>query len=252
MTDDNTPVPWRAPPPAHGFGNVLLAILADQNIPADKLALVLQAQRDNLADTRREAFTTAFVAMSAELPQVIKGGLVQLKTRDGKELGRYAFARWEDMDELTRPVLNKHGFAISFAEEPSPTKGMIFLVAELIHRDGHSKFARRLTPADTGPGRNELQAEGSAISYAKRYLFEELTNTVRRGQDDDASSVPDRKITPEQIAQLKQLLEETRTGIDYFLHLMLTDVSELEDIPERDFDRLVTALESKKRKGAAA
>lgn len=243
----------RAPTsPAQGFGETLMEILADKNIPADKLQIVLQMQREILADRRREAFTTAFVSMSAELPQVIKHGLVQLKTRDGKDLGRYAFARWEDMDDIVRPVLNKHGFAVSFAEEPSGTKGMVILTGELMHVDGHSKLARRQAPADFGPGRNELQAEGSAISYCKRYLFEELTNTVRRGEDDDAASVTDRKIGPEQIEQIRQLLEQTRTDLNYFLHLMLTDISELEDIPERDFDRLITALEGKKRKGAAA
>lgn len=239
----------RRPTPAQGFGDSLMEILADKNITADKLQIVLQMQREILADRRREAFQTAFVGMAAELPQVEKRGLVKLE-KDGRELGRYAFAKWEDMDDAIRPILNKWGFALSFSEEPAP-KGGVILVGELMHKDGHSKMARRAMAADRGPGRNDAQAEGSAISYCKRYLAEELCNVVRKGVDDDATSVGNQTITPEQMGQLTRLFEETKTSVEYFLHLMLTDVSELEDVPQRDFDRLVSALEQKKTRRSA-
>ena len=44
-------------------------------------------------------------------------------------------------------------------------------------------------PADAGPGRNGLQALGSARQYAKRYLFCDVLNIVTVGLDDDASSI---------------------------------------------------------------
>ena len=73
--------------PAQGFGDTLMQVLKDKNIPADKLQIVLQMQREILADRRKEAFETAFVAMHAKMPRVSKHGLVELISKDGRKMG---------------------------------------------------------------------------------------------------------------------------------------------------------------------
>lgn len=232
--------------PAQGFNDVLMRVLSDPNIPADKLQIVLQTQKDLLIDRRREAFQTAFVAMAAEMPQVTKEGVVELKNKEGHRFGSYKYALWEDMDEAIRPILQKHGFALTFSESPT-ANGHVQLRGELLHIDGHSINSERNMPPDIGPGRNALQAQGSAISYAKRYLAEELCNVVRKGEDDDGKSATLKLITDVQIKELTKLLQAVSTTPETFLRLFVTGAEKMEDIPARDYPRLVNALREKQR-----
>jgi len=232
--------------PAQSFGDVLMRVLADPNIPADKLQIVLQTQKDLLADRRREAFQSAFVAMAAKMPQVTKEGLVDLK-KDGKNYGSYKFAKWEDMDEAIRPILHEFGFALNFYEPPdNGANGKVTVRGVLMHLDGHAVESEKSGPPDTGPGRNALQAIGSTTSYLKRYLAEELCNIVRKGEDNDGQTVL-KLITEKQIAELETLLKAVKTQPDTFLRLFVTGCERMEDIPERDFPRLVNALREKQR-----
>jgi hypothetical protein len=232
--------------PAQGFGDTLMKVLADPNISAEKLQIVLQEQRAILADLRKERFQAAFVAMSAEMPKVNKHGIVDLTTKDGRKFGSYKFARWEDMDEAIRPILQKFGFALTFSETPTANSN-IQLRGELMHTDGHFISSERTMPPDRGPGRNDLQAQGSAISYAKRYLAEELCNIVRKGEDDDGRRAVPKPIAPDQVKELQTLLKAIKTQPDTFLRLFVTGCETLEDIQERDYPRLINALREKQR-----
>lgn len=236
----------RTTAPAQGFGEQLMRVLQDKDISADKLQVVLQMQKEILADRRREAFQAAFVAASAGMPSVNKQGLVELTTRDGRNLGSYKYAKWEDMDEVLRPHLQQFGLALSFSETPT-TNGRVQVRGTLMHIDGHSISSERSMPPDTGPGRNSLQAEGSAISYCKRYLAEELCNVVRKGEDDDGRTATSKKISREQITHLLQLMKKVKTQPDTFLRLFVTGCEKMEDIEERDYPRLINALQEKAR-----
>lgn len=229
--------------PAQGLDNSLMQLLSDPKITPEKMQVILQARREILADRRREAFQAAFVQMAADMPRVNKQGLVELR-KDGRVLGSYKYARWEDMDEAIRPVLQKYGFALTFAEIPT-SNGRVQVRGELMHVDGHSIQSERTMPPDTGPGRNSLQAEGSAISYCKRYLAEELCNIVRKGVDDDGRSAVSKPITPKQAAELLILLKAIKTKPDTFLRLFVTNCEKIEDIQERDYPRLINALKEK-------
>ena len=233
--------------PAQGFGETLMKLLADPNIPADKLQVMLQMQRELIAERRKEAFQTAFVAMALELPQITREGVVDL-VKEGKRYGSYKFAPYEDIDEAIRPILNKHGFALNYYEPPdNGANGKVTVRGVLMHIDGHSVESEKSGPPDTGPGRNSLQAIGSTTTYLKRYLCEELCNIVRRGADDDGKGADRRVITPAQIKELDGLLKAVKTQPDTFLRLFVTGCEKMEDIPERDFPRLVNALREKQR-----
>jgi hypothetical protein len=240
-----TDLPEKAhPTPAQGLGEYLMRAMSDPNITAEKLQVLLAAQRDILAERRRESFQTAFAAMSARLPQVTKDGLVELRTKDGRHTGSYRYARWEDMDTVIRPILVEFGFSISFYTKPS--EGKIILGGRLMHVDGHFEIAERYLKPDIGPGRNDLQAEGSGQSYAKRYTAEALLNIVRRGEDDDAVGAKIAKITSDQVKELETLCDTTKTKRETFLRLFVTGIESMVDIPARDFARLKNALEEKK------
>jgi hypothetical protein len=81
----------------------------------------------------------------------------------------------------------EEGFTLSFDSKPHD-RG-ITITGTLLHRDGHSRSATMLLDEDRGPGRNNLQAMGSTLSYGKRYTAEMLLNIVREGDDKDGRAV---------------------------------------------------------------
>jgi hypothetical protein len=230
-------------PPATGFAQGLMRLIADPNIGADKLEILLKMQQQIIETQQREAYHEDFIALAAELPQVEKKGKVDLVAKDGRRLGGYHYARWEDMDTALRPIWTRHGFAISFSTFIA--EGQPIIRGKLMHKGGHFETAELPLHPDKGPGRSDMQAMGSGASFTKRYLGELLLNIVRKGQDDDGIAAGQAKISPREMSELAQLIADAGTDPDRFLHTMLTGVERLEDVQSRDYGRLVNALNAR-------
>jgi hypothetical protein len=173
-------------------------LATDDRVSVEKLAALMQLhERAEVRDARKK-FTEAFRAASIEMPRVEKRGCIDM---GGK--GRIPFARYEDVDRIVREVEIRHGFTRSFLSEPTETG--ILITCVLSHAAGHSERSTRQMPADAGPGRNSMQAIGSASSYAKRYLTLDLWNVVTANADDDANSAE--PVSREQAGALIDLLD---------------------------------------------
>ena len=233
--------------PAEAFGEFLMRALADPNIPADKLEIIAKMRREVLTDQAREAFQEHFAAFSAELPQVERDGTVEL-VKDGRVMGRYSFTTIEGMDIVLRPLLAKHGFAISFSSADN-ANGVT--VTGTLSGWGWERSSTYTLPPDKGPGRNELQARGSSRRYAKRYVTDDLCNVVRKGKDDDARGAMEALIDAVQLKELTTLMAETNTSEATFVKTMVSGAESLQDIRQRDYPRLIMALREKKQRRAA-
>jgi len=234
----NLPAVEEAPP------NMLSAIVMlakDQSVDVAKLDAILQMQ-ERLEDRQAKVeFSRALTRLAGKLPRVKKNGTISL----GQGKGEIPFAKWEDMDKIIRPLMDEEGFTLSFdSDQRADQGGGIIVTGELLHRDGHSKTAKMALPLDTGPGRNNLQAMGSSLSYGKRYCAEMLLNIVREGADDDGAKGGVQFIGPGQLATIKKLLAETNTNEIRFLETI--GVSELTDIKVGEFTIAVNLLNAKK------
>jgi hypothetical protein len=234
--------------PAETFAGVLMQMLADPNIPADKMEVVMKMRREVLGDQAREAFMEHFAALSAEMPQVERDGTVEL-VKDGKVMGRYSFTTIENMDVILRPLLAKHGFAISFASVDNKES---ITITGTLSGWGWERTSTYTLPPDAGPGRNQLQARGSSRRYAKRYIVDDLCNVVRKGKDDDARGAMEALIDATQIKELVGLLKATASDEANFLKMMVSGAESLQDIRQRDFPRLIMALRERQQKQKAA
>jgi hypothetical protein len=233
--------------PAETFAAVLMQMLTNPDIPADKMEVVMKMRREVLGDQAREAFMQHFAELSAELPQVERDGTVEL-VKDGRSMGKYAFTTIENMDTILRPLLAKHGFAISFGSIDNKES---VTITGTLSGWGWERSSTYTLPPDAGPGRNALQARGSSRRYAKRYIVDDLVNIVRKGKDDDARGALEALIDPTQIKELTDLLKSTQTIEVAFLTTMVTGAETLHDIRQRDFPRLIMALREKKAKREA-
>lgn len=177
--------------------------------------------------------------------RVSKHGTIDLgEARDGKKRGAIPFARWEDMDAVLRPMLEAVGLFLTFDGQPRPDGGGMIVTGTLRHRTGHSLSASIPLPIDTGPGRNNLQAMGSTLSYGKRYCAEMLLNIIRLGEDDDGARGGMKFISPEQEAELAGLIKEIgREPEDVVMKYFAGTIHHLDEIEDgQSFERFRASL----------
>jgi len=161
-------------------GSAIFAIIEraarDPSVDIDKMERLIVMQERMQANRSKSEFAAAFAAMQPDLPIIPEHG-------EGHNKASYAL--WEDVNELIKPVLAKHGFGLSF--KPSDAQGGVQIVAILMHSGGHSEETTKFYPADTSGNKNAIQAIGSSISYGKRYTASALLNLSSRKEDDDGT-----------------------------------------------------------------
>jgi len=156
----------------------------DPAVDIDKLERLMQMKVSADALAARGAFDEAMASMQPELPAI---------GERGNAAGRYTYALWEDINSAIKPVLMKHGFALTFRTDF--TNG-ITVTGVLSHRSGHREETSITLPADPSGNKNAVQAVASSVSYGKRYTAGALLNLTSHGEDDDAYAAvnaPDNK-----------------------------------------------------------
>jgi hypothetical protein len=160
------------------FTAMVERLAANPDVPVEKLErLIAMQERINAADARSEYYA-AFASMQGELPTITEKGEILV---DGVLRSKYA--KNEDIQEAVRPILQKHGFALTFRNEFKD--GTLKITGVLAHRSGHSEQDEFVAKADTSGKKNDIQALGSTRSYGQRYTTIALLNIVSRGEDDD-------------------------------------------------------------------
>ena len=211
----------------------------DPNVDVDKMERLLQMQERVAAMRAKAEYAAALSEMQMELPEIKQRGKIEIR---GAVQSTYA--KWEDINDAIRPVLSKHGFALSF--RTGSRDGKIVVTGVLSHRAGHSEETTIELPTDTSGSKNSVQAVGSSTSYGKRYTASALLNLTSRGEDDDGKAGgTDTTITDEQAATLRKALEFV--GADEGRFCAHIKVERLEDILAGKFDDALRLINSKRK-----
>ncbi|SDJ98565.1 ERF family protein [Billgrantia gudaonensis] len=197
-------------------------------VDIDKMERLLQMQERVLDRQALMAYSTAMAAMQTELPSIAERG----QGNNG------AYATLEDIVDTVRPIMKKHGFAVSFRIQ-THERG-IQVTGVLMHKDGHREETSMLLPADTSGSKNAVQAFGSSTSYGKRYVLCALLNITTRGQDDNGhAAAPVKLVTPFQAGQIRQLIAACPSATQEWF---VGKYGDAEQVPRDDFDRLRASL----------
>jgi len=195
--------------------------------------------REIQRDEARIMFDADFVVMQGELPEVPKLG--RIDHGGGRS---YNYARWEDINDHIKPVLQKYGFGLRF-DIITETESLFEIEAILVHRSGYSICTRKKLPIDKSGAKNIVQAYGSTQSYAQRYSAIALLNLTSRNEDTDASSSKnddDAKISPAQIDEIYTLLDNNEDRIERFRKLQ--GLRLIGDMPASRFEGAVEAIKA--------
>jgi hypothetical protein len=150
----------------------------------------------------------ALAAAQGEFPPIPKDCVAKVTTRGGQSYS-FKYADLETILAIVRPVLAKHGLAITVnveacevklpegRDKPSSTLGMAATV-RLLHMSGQWMESRPLAvPVDPEAlGRQYAQAVGSSATYATRYAIEAAL-AIRATEDTDGSEASGNATTVE-------------------------------------------------------
>lgn len=212
----------------------------DPAVDVNKMERLLAMAKDLRAADAKAAYTRSLASMQQDLPAIKERGEINI----GKGTPQ-KYALWEDINDTIKPLLQKHGFALSFRVGQEAEK--VTVTGVLSHIDGHSEETKMFLPIDTSGSKNAVQAVGSSISYGKRYTAGALLNITSRGEDDDGLAAGGEfTVTEDQLQTLQDLMGRSGADPEGFCKYM--KVPSLKDIKVKDFDRAVEALNTKMRK----
>lgn len=144
----------------------------------DKLQKMLDMQERVLDRNARMEFDAAMAQMQPELPEVEK-------LADGHNS---KYAKFDKILAAIKPLLKQYGFSITHRIKVE--NQLIHVTAILSHKAGHREETTLALPADTGAGKNAVQAVGSSSEYGRRYTMNSLLGIATKDADTDGGKPP--------------------------------------------------------------
>ena len=160
---------------------------------------------------------------------------------------RYTYLPYDEIMREVQPIAEREGISISFSTDFS--EGRIVQTCTLTHTSGHSKDYKAFVRAGAGPyGATETQADGAAMTYAKRYALCNALNIVVERDTDGVR--PDARnegapVSFEQAETLRELVRDTGSDEDAFLKY--AGAKTYGEIGSARYQQLFNALNKKAR-----
>ncbi len=176
--------------PADPMVSMIERVAVDPNSDLAKLERMLDMKERHEANLAKAAFDAAFSQASAEFPEIPLNG------KNNHSGQRYATLK--DIIGKTRPVLARHGLALSFSTEVDDKN--VIVTAELSHKGGYTKRNSLPLPRDTGSGRNAVQAVGSSQTYGQRYTAQAILGLSLGEDTEDDGNTSGKHAEPERRA----------------------------------------------------
>lgn len=180
----------------------LIALAVEKGAAVDQLERLMALQERWEATEARKAFNVAFADFKAEAVKIVKG----TEVKDGPLKGKF-HANLFDVIEATTPHLSKHGLSISWRlskDEPA----WMEVSCTLRHIGGHSESVSMGAAPDTGPGRNAIQARGSAKTYLERYTATAILGLAPQDADDDGAKTEGKRMPEKIVADFLSKMDE--------------------------------------------
>ena len=131
--------------------------------------------------------TAALVRAQAKFPVIRKANTADIPTKTGGTFS-YSYADIGDINDAVNPVLREEGLVVSQAPSIAPD-GSPALTTRLLHSSGQF-IADQMSLQTDGGG---AQAQGSGITYARRYAKAAILDLVIEGDDDGRAAQGNRK-----------------------------------------------------------
>jgi len=234
-------IPKAEPAPLDPMLAMVNSVINSKDFDIEKMKTLVGMRDAEIARQAEIAFNESFSVMQNKLPRVVS-------THQNKMTGS-KYAKVEDINDAVLPVLSKHGFSILF-KTSSQTKEGIKISATLGHSQGHKESTDIYMPYDNkglkgNANKTDIHATAATITYARRYAMCMLLN-ISTGDDNDGNNGSTEFITPEQVALINKLLDETDADEKVFLDKYMKARS-VNEILVKDYKKAIIALEDNRQ-----
>lgn len=221
----------------------MMSAVIEKGITADSVSVMekMLAMKERMDDRVAEReFAAAFVALQSDMPPIQAVKPVPNKDRSI----RYKFAPYEEIMDKARPILQRHGFTVTFSM--SFADGRITQNCTLQHIGGHKRTNQFMARIGQGPpGSSEAQGDGAAATYAKRQALCDALNIVVEHDTDGRQDARDEgaPINDDQAQTLRELVKETKS--DEVAFLKFAGAATYSQIGSGRYQMLFNALQKK-------
>lgn len=195
--------------------SVIDKAMSNPDMDVVKIQQLLDMQERIMSKQAEIDFNNAMAKLQEEMPVIKQSASIN---HSGRMIAKYA--KYEDIDRMIRPIYVKNGFSLSY---DSVYNGNVVEYRGTVHHvSGHSQNATIVLPSDSSGSKNQVQAMGSTLTYAKRYLITMLLNIITTNEDDDGASVQGKiiPITSDQEKKIEDLMKKNdvpnKQVVDYF------------------------------------
>lgn len=161
--------------------SLLQVAMSQEEKDLDKLTKLMELQERWENNEARKAFNVAFSQFKSEAVNIVKNTAVKLGPLAGTK-----YANLFDVVNAVIPALSKYGLSHSW-KLTKDDKDWMEVTCTIRHILGHSESVSMGAAPDAGPGRNAIQARGSAKTYLERYTLLAATGTAASDTDDDGN-----------------------------------------------------------------
>lgn len=223
-------------------------------VDIDKLERLMAMHERMRSQAARTAYDEALSAMQPQLPAIDERGRIEVREKDnqGKRTGDItqatSYAKWADINDVIKPILGAHGFALSFRRNDT-ADGKIGVTGILSHAGGHREETTVTLMHDSTGSKNAVQAVGSSISYGQRYAAKMLLNITSRSpqdRDDDGTAAGNATITEEQAIEIREMADNV--GADIVAFCRWLNVEEIAVIPASKYEAAIKGLQAKAKR----
>ena len=136
---------------------------------------MMDMRKEFEAEQARIAYNEAMARAQANMPIIF---------RDRERDRGMKYATYEQITKQIRPVYTREGLSLAFDSEPA-ADGLTKYICVVKHSSGHSEQYAMTLPSDGGGSKNAVQALGSSMTYAKRYLTMDVFALAQSDDPDD-------------------------------------------------------------------
>lgn len=189
--------------------------LAIKEGKVDVIERMMAVRAQIKAEQAAENFVRDLAAFQQECPIIAKPGSVLNK--DQRSV-RYTFAPLDYIITQVRDLVAAHGFSYNF--DTKTDKGDITVRCIVTHRDGHSKESAFTIPTTvhSATGMSPQQGHASALSYAKRYAFQNAFGIQTGDEDDDANTTHEDNSARARLARRKAMAQTAPMDAEPIVH----------------------------------
>lgn len=204
-------------------------IALDPNADVMKLEKMIELQERVMATQAKAQFDQAMLNFQIKKPVLEKSS----RGHNSK------YAKLEYIQSTIEPVLREFGLFVRWNTQATQS-GKTRVTCICTHIGGHSETSSMDVNPDKGGSKSEIQADGSAISYAQRYTMRSLLGLVIAEDTDGQTKAT---ITPTQVKILERKLNFL--GGDAKAKMVAHIGCDLHEIEKGAFDYWCNALDSK-------